>query len=578
MRSAGHHEMKARHVNLVFQGGGVRGIAHAGALYNKPSWCQVHGVGGTSAGALVAALLAVGKEHKELKAILESPELFRLLSDEDQARSERLRKASHELQPRLKSFFSKRSGWRRLQRIPDALAIQRILSDSWPDLKGIWDAWGVHGSSKLRSWLDEVLEGRSFGDVKEAKHVDDLRIVAADLRAQKYRIFDIANDRAHLISQAVHASVSMPLFFVPFRVDEDVYVDGGILSNFPSFLFAQSQYPTIGLRLEDVPPLKGWADIAAKREMGRKIATTEQFLLSLLYTMLEAHDKFRDPPRRFKCYVVETPSDISSLKFDLTKVEVDRLYTKGKACAIDWEQYTSEQPRASLYDPNAGEALTETMEQAQLLRRKYYEPEQFVEKLAHAATFTMRLERDWTTVYERVNGYQVWGRKPLIATQHSTSGFLGPSSSLVDHFPVLEEVVPDGGARAVPWVPCSSDEEEKTFLAFFVPPIIEGQPIRNFRSTVTIPEGMAATVAMGKDDEVWYGARQIAHDHRLNLTFRVQIDAELASVFPRARFNADLTQRENIVLDGRIYRVWDCRVPETVVTEEAHFCVDVCSA
>ena len=43
-----------RWLNLVFQGGGVRGIAYAGVLAKMPDHCDIHSVGGTSAGSIVA--------------------------------------------------------------------------------------------------------------------------------------------------------------------------------------------------------------------------------------------------------------------------------------------------------------------------------------------------------------------------------------------------------------------------------------------------------------------------------------------------------------------------------------------
>src|SRR5260370_32150410 len=68
--------MENRSVNLVFQGGGVRGIAYAGVLSTMPEWLRITGVGGTSAGALVAAFLAIVSLCTELREILSYPALF----------------------------------------------------------------------------------------------------------------------------------------------------------------------------------------------------------------------------------------------------------------------------------------------------------------------------------------------------------------------------------------------------------------------------------------------------------------------------------------------------------------------
>jgi NTE family protein len=85
--------MTKRNCNLLFQGGRVRGIAYAGALDAMPSNMDVVCVAGTSAGALVAALVAKGYKGKELKELLGDPELTRLLDEVDVDRWERLVKA-----------------------------------------------------------------------------------------------------------------------------------------------------------------------------------------------------------------------------------------------------------------------------------------------------------------------------------------------------------------------------------------------------------------------------------------------------------------------------------------------------
>src|SRR5580698_462719 len=80
-----------RFLNLVFQGGGVKGIAYAGALQFLPDNYVVKGFGGSSAGALVAALLAIGKRGDDLRDVLKDPELFKLLRQEDAERYERIK-------------------------------------------------------------------------------------------------------------------------------------------------------------------------------------------------------------------------------------------------------------------------------------------------------------------------------------------------------------------------------------------------------------------------------------------------------------------------------------------------------
>ena len=61
----------ARHVDLVFEGGGVKGIGLAGAVETlEEHGYKPQNVAGTSAGAISASLLAAGYSAEELKEII----------------------------------------------------------------------------------------------------------------------------------------------------------------------------------------------------------------------------------------------------------------------------------------------------------------------------------------------------------------------------------------------------------------------------------------------------------------------------------------------------------------------------
>ena len=65
--------MTYQFTNLVFEGGGVKGIAYAGALQvltDRGIMPQIKQVAGTSAGAITATLLALGYTAGEIKPII----------------------------------------------------------------------------------------------------------------------------------------------------------------------------------------------------------------------------------------------------------------------------------------------------------------------------------------------------------------------------------------------------------------------------------------------------------------------------------------------------------------------------
>lgn len=71
--------------NLVFEGGGVKGIAYVGAmevLQRRGIFADIKRVGGTSAGAINAVLLACGYTNAEQKKILFELDFERFLDDD----------------------------------------------------------------------------------------------------------------------------------------------------------------------------------------------------------------------------------------------------------------------------------------------------------------------------------------------------------------------------------------------------------------------------------------------------------------------------------------------------------------
>src|SRR6185437_8717872 len=240
-----------RYLNLVFQGGGVRGIAYAGALSKMPSGYEIASVGGTSAGAIVAALLAIRKTPRDLHDILSDPALYKLIREDEQQRFERVRELFGKLPLLVKMDKEGKvavSKWEAFKFLWSGTNRSIIA-----DLNDIWKERGLHQSSGLRDWLDKVLERKTFADTS----VQDLKIVAADVSSQSYVIYSKVQNLQTPIAEAVHASASIPLFFRPLELGPTYLVDGGLLSNFPSFLFAQGQYPTIGFRLSDIRPPSG---------------------------------------------------------------------------------------------------------------------------------------------------------------------------------------------------------------------------------------------------------------------------------------------------------------------------------
>lgn len=212
----------------VFEGGGVKGLALVGGLlefadHGYTDWVNV---AGTSAGAIVAAYLATGHSAEDAKALLEATD-FATFED-----------------------FG-----------PGGLLVG-----------GIADLLAHHGLAHgqvFHDWFNSAVDGRSFDDVEKAGRT--LKLIASDITRHEMLVLpedlgQFLDPRSHspidpgstLVADAVRMSMSIPYFFTPITLVHAAsgkactIVDGGVVSNFPVWIFdvdRDAQRPTFGFRL-----------------------------------------------------------------------------------------------------------------------------------------------------------------------------------------------------------------------------------------------------------------------------------------------------------------------------------------
>jgi NTE family protein len=89
-----------------------------------------------------------------------------------------------------------------------------------------------------------------------------LTIVATDLTSKKIIVFNKEETPHFSVARAVRASLSLPFVFKPLVIKEMNLIDGGVLSNFPAWVFDQQRkkqkeiVPTFGFRLREVVNLQ----------------------------------------------------------------------------------------------------------------------------------------------------------------------------------------------------------------------------------------------------------------------------------------------------------------------------------
>lgn len=276
----------------VFQGGGVKAIAYAGAFEEaKKAGIGFSHVAGTSAGAIFAALIAAGASPEKILEI---------------ARSEEIKKipVAH-----IKESCSLYLIWVSIVCIIVAIAYWIANGHSWfwcifvialliavhskilVQVRNFYlcckRRFGYHDSSMIAetvdNWLHEVM-GKGKEEVITFDMLPiDLTIFSCNVNQK--RVFRWSKHDPSVaklrVADAVAASCSIPIYFSPTKINNDFHVDGGLLINRPNRIHSSlpNYYQALSFQLKTID---------------EPIKTLRDYLSSLLLTIVDGPESLRD--------------------------------------------------------------------------------------------------------------------------------------------------------------------------------------------------------------------------------------------------------------------------------------------
>jgi NTE family protein len=224
------------YTNLVFEGGGIRGIAYVGALEVLDESNILPGiarVAGTSAGAIAALTVSLGYKPSEIEKIIYDTKIQKFNDG--------------------KFFFI--GGINRMNQ-----------------------KYGWYRGEAFSKWLGQIIKAKTgkiditFRELHDQGY-KDLYVTGTSLNRQRLVVFSYENYPDMKVKDAVRISMSIPLYFEAVCIDSlghvqdiktargnyDIMVDGGFTGNFPITLFdsvvkdsttVKSNPQTMGLRLD----------------------------------------------------------------------------------------------------------------------------------------------------------------------------------------------------------------------------------------------------------------------------------------------------------------------------------------
>ena len=174
-----------KNINIIFQGGGIKGLSYVGVLrYLEENNYKIKHIAGTSVGAIIGSLVAVGYDSYDLENIINQ-------INED-------------------VFLYKKKG-------------NNIIKDK-----------GLYSLDRLEMLLEKLFldKGkRVFGDIKVG---NNYKIIMISTSLNFKRIFVLPHDLKLIninpdtfpIAKAVIMSASIPLFYEPVKINKYTFYDG----------------------------------------------------------------------------------------------------------------------------------------------------------------------------------------------------------------------------------------------------------------------------------------------------------------------------------------------------------------
>lgn len=283
-------------IDAVFSGGGVKAFSFVGVLSSlDDAGFNIERVAGTSAGAIIASLVAAHFNTDEIIKVMEELEPKELLDP-----------------PKLTEF---------------------IPFSKWLFL---YFRLGINKGDKLEKWLYDLLAEKdiyTFSDIKEGY----LKVVVSDLTLGKLVVIPDDLDRIYgidpkyfPISKAVRMSAGFPYFFMPKKMPgksngKSIIVDGGLLSNFPLWLFSNGDK-------KEKRPILGVKSSSSYEQLNQpgRIHNAFDMFTALFSTMKQAHDA-RYISKAAESHIIFLPvEEIDTVDFNINKEKKDELFKIGK--------------------------------------------------------------------------------------------------------------------------------------------------------------------------------------------------------------------------------------------------------
>lgn len=211
--------LPAQKVGLVLSGGGAKGLTHIGIIHAlEDNGIPIDYVTGTSMGAIVASLYAMGYSPREMIDFIASPEFHRAYTgslDENNL------------------YYIKRN-----DPTPEFLTVRANLAADSVAFAPSLPTNLINPVYMNLMFMEVFAQPTAACDGDFDKLFVPFRCVASNVYEKRAVIFSHGD-----LGNAVRASMTFPFVFKPIEVDGELAYDGGIFNNFPADVMKDEFHP-----------------------------------------------------------------------------------------------------------------------------------------------------------------------------------------------------------------------------------------------------------------------------------------------------------------------------------------------
>ena len=209
----------AQKVGLVLSGGGAKGLTHIGIIHAlEDNGIPIDYVAGTSMGAIVASLYAMGYSPREMIDFISSPEFYKAYTgtiDENNL------------------YYIKRN-----DPSPEFLTVKADLGADSIAFSPSLPTNLINPIYMNLLFMETFAQATAACDGDFDKLFVPFRCVASNVYEKRPFIFNHGD-----LGRAVRASMTFPFVFKPIEVDGELAYDGGIFNNFPVDVMKEAFHP-----------------------------------------------------------------------------------------------------------------------------------------------------------------------------------------------------------------------------------------------------------------------------------------------------------------------------------------------